>query len=74
MEEGVTQGCPLSATFAALVLTCALIPLYDKLKLRAKERLDNGNPGDNGFGSLAQIFAYIDDISTMIHHQDMNFS
>jgi hypothetical protein len=46
MKEGVTQGCPLSATFAALVLTRALIPLYKKLQLRAKQQLDEGDPGE----------------------------
>lgn len=59
MKEGVTQGCSLSTTFATLVLTQALIPLYDKLKKRAKHRLNNGDPCDDGFGGLAQIFAYM---------------
>ena len=57
MKEGVTQGCPLFATIAALVLTQALIPLYQKLKSQAKEQLDQGDPEDDGFGSLAHIYS-----------------
>jgi hypothetical protein len=53
MKEGTTQECHTLATFPTLVLTRALIPLYEKLKLRAKEQLNNGDPNDDGFGSLA---------------------
>ena len=62
MKEGVNQGCPLSPIFATLVLHRVLEPLANSLKDRAQARLDSGNKGDDGFGSIAHLFAYMDDI------------
>ena len=38
MEEGVNQGCPLSATLAAIVLNEVLVPIKTKLQARAWSR------------------------------------
>jgi hypothetical protein len=73
MDEGVNQGCPLSPIFATLVLHRILKPLAQELEHRAAERLKNGNPGDDGFGSLAHLFAYMDDISSTVAHEDIEF-
>ncbi len=73
MEEGVNQGCPLSPIFATLVLHEILQPLAKQLQHRAQERLNNNIPGDDGFGSLAHLFAYMDDISSSVAHDDVEF-
>jgi hypothetical protein len=39
MEEGVSQGCPLSPIFAPLVVAKLLQPLDIELRKRAKTRL-----------------------------------
>jgi hypothetical protein len=49
MEEGVSQGCPLSPIFASLVIANLLHPLDIELHERAATHLLNGVPG-NGFG------------------------
>ena len=71
MQEGVNQGCPLSSTFAALILNRVLQPLDDILRKRAQARLLNGDPGDDGFGSITHLFAWVDDISATVPHNDI---
>ena len=73
MKEGVNQGCPLSPIFATLVLHRVLKPLDEQLRQRAADRLHNGDLGDDGFGSLAHLLAYMDDISSTVHHKDIKF-
>ena len=73
MEDGVNQGCPLSPIFATLVLHRILQPLDKALKERAQARLQAGNPGDDGFGSIAHLLAYMDDISSTVAHEDIEF-
>jgi hypothetical protein len=73
MKEGVNQGCPLSPIFATLVLHRVLKPLDFKLRQRAADRLARGLPGDDGFGSLAHLFAYMDDISSTVALEDIQF-
>ena len=73
MKDGVNQGCPLSPIFATLVLHRVLKPLAQQLELRASERLRNGHKGDDGYGSLAHLFAYMDDISSTVAHEDVEF-
>ena len=71
MQEGVNQGCPLSSTFAALVMNRVLQPLDTILRKRAQDRLRAGNVGDNGFGSITHLFAWVDDISATVPHEDI---
>ena len=73
MKEGVNQGCPLSPIFATLVLHRVLKPLDQQLRQRAANRLQNGDSGDDGFGSIAHLLAYMDDISSTVHHEDVQF-
>jgi hypothetical protein len=63
MEEGVSQGCPLSPIFASLVVANLLQPPDIELRKRATTRLLNGNPGNNSFGSITHLLGYIDDVS-----------
>ena len=55
--EGVNQGFPLSALFAALVLDRVTHPLDSMLHKRAQERVANGDYGDDGQGSVTNMFA-----------------
>jgi hypothetical protein len=71
MEEGVNQGCPLSPILATLVLHRVLEPLDKQLRQRAADRLSQGDEGDDGFGSIAHLLAYMDDISSTVHHDDI---
>jgi hypothetical protein len=73
MKEGVNQGCPLSPIFATLVLHRVLKPLDKQLQQRAAAHLASGISGDNGFGSLAHLFAYMDDISSTVALEDVQF-
>jgi hypothetical protein len=73
MKEGVNQGCPLSSTFAALVLNRVLQPLDKLLKQRAQDRVRAGNLGDDGHGGITHLFAWVDDISATIPHEDIRF-
>jgi hypothetical protein len=71
MKEGVNQECPLPPIFATLVLHRVLKSLDKQLQKRAAARLASGIPGNNGFGSLAHLFAYMDDISSTIALEDV---
>ena len=48
-EEGLAQGCPLSAPFSCLVLADIISEIYDGMMVRAQERLADGITGDDGF-------------------------
>lgn len=73
MREGVNQGCPLSSTFASLVLNRVLQPLNALLHIRANQRLKNGDTGDDGFGGITHLFSWVDDISCTVPLQDLAF-
>jgi hypothetical protein len=73
MEEGVSQGCPLSPIFAPLVVACLLKHLDQLLKARATYRLNNDNPGNNGAGGITHLLDYVDDISPCVPHEDLEF-
>ena len=73
VTEGFSQGCPASPVFAAIVLNDIFCKIYPELKLRAEQRKANGDLGDDGLGTLALILAYIDDVNSMLHHEDVDF-
>jgi hypothetical protein len=60
MEEGANQGCPLSSTFAALVLHTVIALIAKSLHERAAARLASGDPGDDGLGGVSDPMAYVD--------------
>ena len=74
MKEGVNQGCPLSAIFAAFVLDRVLQPLDKLLQERAKARLENGDLGDDSMGSITNISAWVDDVYGAIPLVDLKFT
>jgi hypothetical protein len=59
MEEGVTQGCPLSPLFAFFVVERLLELIDALLHTQATERLALGDPGND-----THLLSYVDDIST----------
>ena len=63
MEEGSTQGCPLSPILASLVVVRLLQPINNALRQRAVERLANGITHDDGRGGITNLLGFIDDIS-----------
>ncbi len=73
MEEGVSQGCPLSPIFASLVVAKLLQPLDIELHERAATRLQNGNPGDDGFGGITHLLGYVNDVSACVPLEDLQF-
>jgi hypothetical protein len=73
MKESVNQGCPLSQIFATLVLHRVLKPLEEQLQQRAAAPPANGIPGNDGFDSLAHLFAYMDYISLTVALEDVQF-
>ena len=76
IEEGISQGCPLSLIFATLVLHQVSQPLAKQLQQRAKARHDNNknNNGDERCSSLTHLFAYMDSISSTVAHKDLKLS
>eukprot|EP00956_Cyclotella_meneghiniana_P039147 scaffold166478_cov106-Cyclotella_meneghiniana.AAC.2 len=53
VNEGFSQGCPASPTFAAIVLHDILTTIQKELNVRAKQRQANGDAGDDGYGAIA---------------------
>ena len=66
MIEDANQGCPLSAIFAVLVLDRALRPNATQLKERTAVRLAAGTIGDNGQGSVVNLFGYADNAAAPV--------
>jgi hypothetical protein len=57
VEEGFSQGCPVLPIFAAIVLNAILRKIQPQLEARARSRLSEGHPGDNGQGMLGLVMA-----------------
>ena len=73
VEEGFTQGCPVSPVFAAIVLNEILDKIQQELNQRASIRVSNGELGDDGFGTLGIILAYVDDVNSLLSHDDATY-
>ena len=48
-------------------------PLDKQLRQRAQSRLNNGDPGDDGYGSITHLFSYVNDLSGNVPHIDIKF-
>lgn len=70
-EEGFAQGCPFSPAFSALVLQKILSQLDMKLRAEAKKRLRKSDKGNDGYGGVTHILAYVDDTSAVILYSDV---
>ena len=66
MEEGVSQGCPLSPIFASLVVACLLKPFDKLLHVSAAHRLKNRNPGNDGAGGITHLLGFVDNVSACV--------
>ena len=73
VEEGFSQGCPVSPVFAAIVLNAILRKIQPHLEARARLWLSEGHPGDDGHGTLGLIMAYVDNVNVLLHHDDIEF-
>ena len=73
MEEGANQGCPLSATLAALLLHEVLGPLTVKLNARAFVRWCANNIYDDEAGGQTHPMGYIDDVCALVSIEDVLF-
>eukprot|EP00984_Skeletonema_dohrnii_P016248 scaffold7173_cov81-Skeletonema_dohrnii-CCMP3373.AAC.1 len=74
VEEGFTQGCPLSPIFAGIIVLTHILKQIDKeLQQRAATRLSQNNAGDDGNGGLPIIMAYVDDTNCLLPIEDVNF-
>ena len=73
MLEGVNQGCPLLAIFAALVLERGLRPLDALLRQRTTDRLLRGDRGDDGHVSITHLFGWVDDVTSGVPPVDLIF-
>ena len=73
VEEGFTQGCPLSPLFAGIVLTHILQQINKELMERAEHRCKSGNPLDDGMGGSPLIMAYVDDTNCLLPIEDVHY-
>jgi hypothetical protein len=73
MEESVSQGCPLSPTFASLVVAELLEPVDHLLKQRATEQLFSSNHGNDSNRGVTQLLGYVNDVSACTPPDDLQF-
>jgi hypothetical protein len=73
MEEGTSQGCPLSPLFASFVVARLLEPIDGLLRERAAARLAAGNTGDDCQGGISHLLSFVDDISSCVYLPDLHF-
>ena len=75
MKEGGNQGCPLSATLAALVLGEVLCSLDTAMKVRAQRQSADStvDTSDDGVGGENHPMGYIDDVGAATSHIDVLF-
>ena len=70
MEEGFSQGCPLSPIFAAIVLNNILRKVHRDLSNRAASRVRDGRSLDDGCGGMPIIMSYVDDTNALVPLED----
>jgi hypothetical protein len=71
VQEGFSQGCPMSPVFAALVLGELLQEMDTHFRLKAASRLSQGAPMDDHRGGAPIILAYVDDVNCLLPHEDV---
>ena len=64
---------PLSAIFAALVFDRVLLPLDSMLRERAQNSVAYGNYGDDGRGSVTNLYASVDSVCVTLPLVDIRF-
>ena len=71
VQEGFSQGCPLSPVLAAIVLNEILVEVDRTMKQTAAARLTIGCKLDEGCGGLSLIMGYIDDVNALVPLEDI---
>jgi hypothetical protein len=72
MEEGTSQGCPLSPLFASFLVARLLEPIDKLLRERAGACLATGNKGNDGQGGISHLLSFVDDISSCVNLPDFD--
>ena len=74
MEEGTSQGCPLSPLFASFIIARLLKPIDGLLRERAANRLANGDTDDDGDGQggISYLLSFVNVISSCIYLPDLH--
>jgi hypothetical protein len=72
MDEGTSQGCPLSPLFASFVVARLLKPIDKLLRERTGARLATGNKGNDGQGGISHLLSFVDDISSCVYLPDFD--
>jgi hypothetical protein len=72
MEEGTSQGCPLSPLFASFVVARLLEPIDKLLRERAGACLATGDKGDDGQGGISHLLSFVDDNSSCVYLPDFD--
>ena len=73
MEEGTSQGCPLSPLFASFVVAQLLEPIDGLLQQRTAERLAAGDTGNDDQGGISHLLSFVDDISSCVYLPNLHF-
>ena len=73
MEEGTSQGCPISPLFASFVVEHLLEPIVGLLRQHAANCLAAGNTGNDGQGGISHLLSFADDISSCIYLPNLHF-
>ena len=71
VEEGFTQGCPLSPIFAAIVLNHILKKVHTDLMVKSVARAARGNGYDDGIGGAPILMVYVDDTNALVPLEDV---
>ncbi|EED86272.1 predicted protein, partial [Thalassiosira pseudonana CCMP1335] len=69
VQEGFSQGCPLSPILAAIVLVHILRQVNTVLKKKAATRQKSDS--DDGMGSITTMMAYVDDANFLVPLEDV---
>jgi hypothetical protein len=73
MEEGTSQGCPLSPLFASFVVARLLEPIDGLLRERAATCLTTGDTSNDGQGGISHLLSFVDYISSCVYLPDLQF-
>ena len=71
VQEGFSQGCPMSPVFAAIVLNEILTKIDSKMRALASARKTDKNGMDDNEGGITLIMAYVNDVNCLVPLDDV---
>ena len=71
VQEGFSQGCPLSPVFVGIVLHHITSKINNILQKRVTKRVRKGNLMDDNKGGVPIIMGYVDDVNTLVPLEDV---